>query len=409
MTTTTPTRTPGLTGAAAVRSGLSQPVAFAAIAAIFVTFTAASSAPSPLYVVYQQLWGFSAVTLTVIFAVYVVGLIGALLVLGALSDHVGRRPVLAAAVGLEMVALILFLTAGDVTVLLMARFLQGIATGAALTTLGAALVDLNPPHAPGRAGLVNSVVPPAGLAIGSLGAGALVQFAPGPTHFVYALLLAGMALAALVVLLMPETSGGRPGGAASLIPRLGVPSRLRGAVLAIVPIIVASWALGGLYLSLGPSVAVGVFGLSNHLIGGLVVTLLCGTGAVAAFALRAWPTPRVLMIAGALLTAGTAVTLAGVQTPSVVLAAVGTVLAGIGFGASALASFGTLALLAAPQERGELFAVALTIAYVAFSLPAVVAGLAATSVGLRPTTLVYGLVVVVLGALALVAQRLRRT
>jgi MFS family permease len=87
---------------------------------------------------------------------------------------------------------------------------------------------------------------------------------------------------------------------------------------------------------------------------------------------------------------------------------VGTVLAGIGFGVSALASFGTLALLAAPHERGELFAVALTIAYVAFSLPAVIAGLAATSVGLHTTALVYGLAVVVLGAVALTAQRLRR-
>ncbi|BCJ52632.1 MFS transporter [Actinoplanes sp. NBRC 14428] len=390
------------------RRRLSHPAAFAAIAAILVAFTAASSAPSPLYVVYQQLWSFSAVTLTVVFAVYVVGLIGALLVLGALSDHVGRRPVLVAAIGLEAVALVLFLAAGDVGVLLAARFLQGIATGAALTTLGATLIDLNPPHAPGRAGLVNSIVPPAGLALGSLGTGALVQYAPGPTHLVYALLLAGMVLAAVVVLLMPETSRRRPGGARSLVPRLGVPARLRADMLALVPIIVASWALGGLYLSLGPSVAVEVFGLSSHLIGGLVVTLLCGTGAVTAFALRSYPTPRVLTLAGALLTAGTAVTLLGVQAGSVILAAAGTVIAGVGFGASALASFGTLAVLAAPAERGELFAVALTIAYVAFSLPAVVAGLAATSYGLHGTALAYGLVVVALGGTALVAQRSRR-
>ena len=92
---------------------LTHPVAFAAIAAVFVTFAAASAAPSPLYVVYQHLWGFSATTLTVIFAVYVVGLIGALLTLGALSDHVGRRPVLAAAIALEATSLALFLTAGD--------------------------------------------------------------------------------------------------------------------------------------------------------------------------------------------------------------------------------------------------------------------------------------------------------
>jgi MFS family permease len=386
---------------------LSRPAAFAAIAAIFVTFSAASAAPSPLYVVYQQRWGFSATTLTVVFAIYVVGLIGSLLVLGALSDHIGRRPVLAAAIALEAVSLVLFLTAGDVSVLLAARLLQGIATGAAMTTLGAALVDLNPPHAPGRAGLVNGIAPVGGLAVGALGCGALVQFAPSPTHLIWALLLLGMVLAALAVALMPETSARRPGGVASLVPRLGVPARLRTDVFALIPIIVASWALGGLYLSLGPSVAAGVFGLSNHLIGGLVVTLLCGTGAISSFVLRGVPTQRVLTIAGALLTAGVVTSLVGLETNDVVLAAAGTVLSGIGFGASALATFGTLAVLAAPAERGELFAVALVIAYVAFSVPAVIAGLAAGSIGLHTTALVYGLVVAVLAAAALVAQRWR--
>ena len=394
-------------GPASPAGRLSRPAAFGAITAIFVLFAAASSAPSPLYVVYQQEWGFSATTLTVVFAVYVLALIGSLVVVGALSDHVGRRPVLAAAIALEAVALVLFITAGDVTVLLAARVAQGIATGAALTTLGATLVDLNPPHSPGRAGVVNGVAPVGGLALGALGCGALVQYAPAPTHLVFALLLLGMGAAGIIVARMPETSARRPGGLASLAPRLGVPARLRRDVYALVPILVASWALGGLYLSLGPSVAASLFGLSNHLIGGLVVTLLCGTGAVTAFALRAWPAQRVLGTGAALLTAGTALTLTGVQGHSVALAGAGTVLAGIGFGASALACFGTLARLAAPEERGELFSVAYVIAYLAFSLPAVLAGFASTYAGLHATALVYGLGVVALSLTALAAQRVR--
>jgi MFS family permease len=395
-------------GRPAYAGRLSRRTAFAAISVIFVVFMAASSAPSPLYVVYQQLWGFSAMTLTVVFAVYVLGLIGSLLVLGALSDYIGRRPVLAAAIALEAVALILFISAGNVPVLVLARLLQGIATGAAMTTLGATLVDLNPPHAPGRAGLVNGVAPLGGLAVGALGCGALVQFGPAPTHFVFELLLAGMLVAAVFVALMPETGVRRPGGRSSLRPRLGVPPRLRPDVLALVPILIASWALGGLYLSLGPSVAASIFGLSNHLVGGLVVTLLCGTGAITAFAVRSWPTARVLAMAAALLTGGTAVTLLGVQLGSIGIAAAGTVVAGVGFGASALGCFGTLARLAAPQERGELFAVVLVISYLAFSLPAVVAGLAATSVGLLATALVYGSVVVALGAITMIIQWRRR-
>jgi MFS family permease len=395
---------------AAGRSGrLSLRTAFGAIAAIFVVFAAAASAPTPLYVVYQKEWGFATSTLTVVFAVYVVGLIGSLLVLGALSDHVGRRPVLAAAIALEAVAFVLFFIAGDVTVLLIARVAQGIATGMAFSTLGATLVDMNPPHSPGRAGLVNGVAPISGLALGALGCGALVQYAPAPTHLVFALLLVGMIFAGVVIARIPETSARRPGAMASLIPVLGIPARLRSDVFALVPIIVASWALGGLYLSLGPSVAAGIFGLRNHLIGGLVVTLLCGAGALTAFALRSWPTRTVLGISAVLIAAGTALTLAGVEVHTVALAVVGTVIAGVGFGASALATFGTLARLAGPAERGELLAVALVIAYLAFSLPAVAAGFATNSFGLHATTVVYSLGVVALGLVALAAQSLRRS
>src|SRR5713226_9627803 len=386
---------------------LSSPIAFAAIAAIFVLFAAAASAPTPLYVVYQKEWGFTDSTLTVIFAVYVVGLIGSLLVFGSLSDHVGRRPLLAAAIALEAAAFVLFIIAGDVRVLLVARVVQGIATGAAFSTLGATLVDLNPPHAPGRAGLVNGVAPITGLALGSVGCGALVQFAPAPTHLVFALLLVGMGFAGVVIARMPETSARRPGAIASLIPILGIPARLRPDVFGIVPIIVASWALGGLYLSLGPSVAAGLFGLHNHLIGGLVVTLLCGAGALTAFALRAWPTDRVLVISAIMLSGGTGLTLAGVEGHVVALAAVGTIIAGVGFGASALASFGTLARIAAPGERSELLAVALVMAYLAFSLPAIAAGFATTLFGLHVTTMVYSLGIVALGLIALAAQRRR--
>ncbi|MGW5349529.1 MFS transporter [Streptomyces sp. NPDC004031] len=389
------------------RRGLGRGAAFAAIAAIFVLFMAASSAPSPLYVVYQHAWGFSATMLTTVFAVYVVGMIGALLVLGALSDHVGRRPVLLAAIALEAVAMLLFITAGDVSLLLTARFVQGVATGGAMTTLGAALVDLNPPHAPHRAGVVSGAAPSFGLAVGSLGCGFLVQYGPHPTRLVYVLLLAGLAVAALVAALLPETSQRRPGAVRSLQPRLGVAPRLRADLLALVPILVASWALGGLYLALGPSVAAGLFGLSSHVIGGLVVTLLCAPASVTAFVLRPWPTERTLALGASLLALGTGVGLAGVEADSVTAAALGTALAGVGFGAAGLASFGTLARIAAPAERGELFAVAFVISYLAFSIPAVIAGFATTDVGLHRTAVVYSSAVIAFGVLALVAQRLR--
>ncbi len=383
---------------------LSRSHTFWALGAILALYLAASAAPTPLYVVYQDEWGFSASTLTLIFALYVFGLLATLLVFGRLSDHIGRRPVIAVAIGLEVVAMLLFVVADGVPVLATARVVQGVATGLAMTAMGAALVDLNPPDNPSLAGIVSGMAPIGGLAVGALAAGALVEYGPGPTSLIYLLVLAGLAGAAVVAWRMPETGSPRPGALASLRPRLGVPPRLRADILALVPILIASWSLGGLYLSLGPSVAAQIFDLPNHVVGGLVVTLLCGTGAVVIYRLRAWDLSRALMLSAIFLAAGLALTLAGLVAETVVLAGLGTLVAGVGFGASARGTFGTIASIALPEERGGLFAVFYVISYLAFSLPALAAGLASTEAGLRPTAIVYAVAALVLSLLAALAQ-----
>ncbi|MFB8003194.1 MFS transporter [Nocardia sp. NPDC056000] len=362
------------------------------MAAILVLFLAASSAPSPIYVIYQQNWQFTAWVLTVVFALYVFGLLGSLLVVGALSDHLGRRPVLAAAIGLELVALVLFLVAGNIYVLAVARVLQGIATGAATTTLSAALVDLEP--ARGRAGVVTSVAPLTGLAFGALGSGLLVEFGPAPTRLVYIVLLVAMLAAAVIVARMPETSPRRPGALASLRPRIAMPAHLRADIIPVVPAMIATWALAGMYLSLGPSVAAELFGLRSHLVGGAVVTLLAGAGALAIFLLRSRSAAWLLGPASVLLGFGTLLSLAGVVAELAWLAAVGTVVAGVGFGACVLATFGTFARIARPHERSAVFALANIINYLGNSVPAVLGGIAVTVVGLRTATVGYALAIV---------------
>ncbi|WP_329128475.1 MFS transporter [Streptomyces sp. NBC_01476] len=379
---------------------------FGVTAALVTLFMATSSAPSPLYVVYQRMWGFSPTVLTVIFAIYVLGLLAALLVVGRLSDHVGRRPVLTGAIALEAVSLVVFLLADSTAVLCAARLLQGVATGAAISVLGAALVDLAHPQAKHRAGAVNSVAPTAGLALGALGCGALVQYGPAPTHLVYAVLLAGMVLAGVVVTAMPETVVRRPGAVRSLRPNAAIPRHLRARIVPVIPVLIAGWALGGLYFSLGPSVAVGVFGLGSHLIGGIVIALLCAVAALSSFLVRPVPAGRLLLPAAAALGLGTVLLLIGLHGGHVSFAVAGTVVAGAGFGAVAMAAFGTVAGNARSHERGALIAAVYVISYLAFSVPAVAAGLADTHIGLRPTAETYTLVVLGLIVLALVLHLL---
>lgn len=369
----------------------SRPARLCTIVGVMLLVQAAASAPTPLYVVYQRRWQFAASTTTLIFAIFVIGLLCSLLVFGELSDYVGRRPVLLAGIAMEAVAVLLFIAVDGVPMLLIARALQGIATGIALPALGAALVDTDPR----RAGTVNGIAPIAGLAIGSLVCGAFAQYGPDPTQLIWWVLLGATAIAFVLVRALPESAARGRFAPDVLVPRIAVPQRLRRDVRALIPVIVASWALGGLYLSLGPSTAAAAFGIGNHFVGGLVATLLCGTGAVVAYGVRG--RDNVLQIAVVALSLGTALTLVGVGTGSIEVAVVGTVVAGIGYGASGLATLGALAKLAGPAdkaERGALFAAAYCVAYLAFSVPAVAAGFAANRFGLTDTVTAYAVAVI---------------
>jgi MFS family permease len=378
------------------------------MAAILLIITAISAVPSPLYAFYQQEWNFADSVLTEVFAVYVLALLVSLLIFGSLSDHVGRRPVLLAAIAVEAVSLGVFLISDSVELIGVARVVQGLATGVALPTLGAVLIDLQPPGHPKLSGVVNSVGPPAGLAIGALSSGLLVQVAPWPSSLVFLVFLGLLALAAVVVWRTPETSPRKPGALQSLRPRVGLPAHLRTDFLGIAPIMVASWSLCGLYMSLGPSVASEFFAHTSYLTGGLVVSALCGTGAVTVYVLRDREPRSLIRMAAAWFIVGILVTLAGVEFEIGLLALLGTLIAGVGFGGAALGSFGVLVTMPRPDERGELFAFAFVVSYLAFSLPAVLGGFASDGFGLHGTAMVYGASVLVVSVVAFFAAHARR-
>lgn len=382
------------------RNPIPESRAFWAMAAIAVTFPAISAVPSPLYSLYQDMWGFSDAVLTEVFAIYVVALLVSLLVFGGLSDHLGRRPVLLGAIFFEALSMVLFLASGGVAMLALARIIQGLATGVALATLSAVIVDLQPGDDPKRSGVVNGVAPLAGLALGALGCGLLIQFAPWQTSLVFIILLVALGFSAVAVWRSPETSALRPGARQSLKPKVGLPPHLRADFMSLLPIMVAGWALAGLYLSLGPSIAATFISKDPYLTGAIVVSALCGTGAITVFLLRAREPRSVIRLAAAWLSLGIAINLIGMEFDFGPLALAGTVVSGIGFGASALGSFGVLVTLPHPDERGELFAFAYVVSYIAFSVPAVIGGFASDRWGLDSTAVVYGAVILVVTIVA---------
>lgn len=374
-------------------------VAFYLQASIVVSFLAASSAPTPLYQAYQAAWHFSPITTTVVFGVYAVAVLAALLVVGSLSDHVGRRPVLLAAIGLQAASMLIFTTAGSVSALMAARVVQGIATGSALGAVGAGMLDLDRV----KGTITNAVAPLIGTGSGALVSGLLVQYLPAPDRLVYLVLFGVFALQALGISRIRETSAREEGVLASLQPRVGVPRAARGPLLKALPVLIAVWALAGFYGSVGPAVADVITGSHSPVIGGLSLFILAASAGLTVLLLRNTQPRSVMLLGTASLFVGVGITLLAMDAKSSAVFFIGAVIAGSGFGAGFQGAIRTVIPLAAPHERSELLSTVYVASYLALGLPAVVGGYLVVHGGLLPAGREYGAAVMVLAALALIA------
>ncbi len=369
------------------------------------SFLAASAAPTPLYRIYQERFDSSPVLITIVFAAYAVALLTALLFVGSLSDHLGRKPVILAALGLEMIAMALFLTASGPAWLIAARMVQGVATGIATASLGASLVDVD--RTTGQ--LVNAVAPFAGMTTGVLGSSTLVQFGPHPLQLIYALLLLVFFAQSLMLwLVVPETGGARAGVWASLWPRVAVPPRIRRPLALITPINVANWALGGFYLSLVPALVVSVTGSRAPLTGGAVVGALMFAGTLTILVRRTKAPDANLTFGVLMLSIGIAVLVTGVHLASVPFLIVGALLSGMGFGTSFLGCIGSIVPLAQVDERAGLLSAFYIQSYLAFSVPAIVAGFLAKTYGYAATADIFGSAIILAALGGLLGLRVDR-
>jgi predicted MFS family arabinose efflux permease len=376
---------------------LSSSASFYLLASITVAFLAGSSAPTPLYPLYQKMWGFSPVTLTVVFGIYALAVLAALLIAGRLSDHLGRRPVLIVAAISQALVMLLFATAESVTGLFVARIIQGVTTGAAIGAVGAAMIDLDKR----RGTIANAVAPAFGSALGALLGGVFVQYLPGPTHLVYAVLAAVFMAQGLGLRFMKESVSAQPGVMASLKPHLNLPRATREPLLLAVPILLAVWSLSGFYGSLGPMLIRGMLNSGSPVLGGLALFVLAASAGISVLLLQE-RTPRQMMMVGAVsLLTGVALTVFALSHSAAVLFFLGTAVAGVGFGAGFQGAVRTVIPSAAPHERAGTLSVIFIICYLAMGVPAVAAGsMLARHVNIIATAEYFCAVVMALAAAA---------
>jgi MFS family permease len=361
---------------------------------------ASSSAVTPLYRLYQASMQLTPFWITVVFATYVASLLTALLTVGRLSDYVGRRPVIFAALVLNAAAMILFAEARDVGQLILARAVQGLCVGVGTTALGAAILDTSRARGP----LLNSVTTFLGMTAGALGAAALITFGSDPLHRVYEVLL-GLTVAMIALLwVMPESSSRKSGALKSLWPRVSVPPQSRSVLVRLTPANIAGWALGGFYLSLMPTVVATAMGIASPWVGGVVVSTLMLTAAVAVATFRHWPARRLILVGTSTLSLGVAVSMLGIEQQQVAALLAGTVIAGVGFGSTFSGTFRALLPTAEPHQRAGLLAAFYVQSYLAFSLPAVAAGISVPLIGLSTAAYLYGATIILLAVISLMAS-----
>lgn len=358
--------------------------------------------PTPLYVVYQAQWGFSAGVLTAVFAIYAGGVLGALLVFGRASDQVGRKTVLVAALAFAAASTVVFLLADGVTWLLVARLLSGLAAGLTQGAAAAALAELEPHHDQRRAALFSSTVSTGAAGIGPLLAGILVQYVAWKTHLVFFVYLACLAIAVIALSRVPEPIPERH--PLTVRPqRPSVPAHIRPAFLAAAGAAFTVSALLGLFVGLVPSFLGQVLHQTNHAVAGLVVFVVFAVATATQLVLHGL-TPRQALLTGfAWLLVGLGLFLYGLDAATFPPFMAGTVCAGVGTGLVLMGALATTNRIAPPEHRGEIMSTFFLCVYGGIAMPALAVGIFAQHVGFFRPTLVCAIVLT--GVLMVVARR----
>ena len=383
------------------RRAVSSRFAFVGVAYAFGVTMLGTTLPTPLYPAYERQLGFADLMTTVIYAAYAVGVLVALVLLGRASDAVGRRPMLIAGVLASIASALVFVTDAGLTVLFVGRVLSGLSAGIFTGTATVALVELGGSTHGGRSSLFASAVNMFGLGCGPLLAGLLAQWAPAPLRLPYAVDLALLVVALLIVWFMPETVEST--GSRWLRPQgPSVPRQARAAFIPVAIAAFAAFSVFGLLTAIEPVFMGTLLHRSSPALAGAVVFSMFAGSAIGQVGLRI-SGPAALPAGCVVLVAGLAGVAAGLLVDSLVALVIGTVVVGIGQGISFRAGIAAVTAASPAHRRAETVSTFFMVAYVAISIPVILVGLAARSWGLRTAGVTFTAAVAALALLALAA------
>ena len=362
-----------------------------------------SAVPTPIYVLYQERDHFSDITVTIVYAVYAVGVIASLFLGGHVSDWVGRRRVFVSALLVNVVSAIVFILFPSLPGLIVARVISGISVGLTTATATAYLAELHAGARPGagsrRAEVVATASNLGGIGFGPLAAGLLVQFAPSPLRLSYIVFGVAITLLALAVAFSPETARLVRPRPAYRPQRMTVPAGQRRTFTAATLAGMAAFAVYGVFNSLVPSFLAGTLHETSHAVAGSVAFAAFAGGAVAQIAQTRVDNRRLLRRSVPTIIVGLALLTGGMWIPNLAVFIIGGVISGAGAGMVFKGALVTAATTAPEGSRAEVLAGFFLGAYIGLSIPVVGLGIATTYLAARDVMVVF--VVLAAAAIAL--------
>ncbi|WP_407180171.1 MFS transporter [Bradyrhizobium sp. STM 3562] len=382
---------------------LGPSAAITMVAAMIGALFAGSTVVTPLYVMYKQAFGFSQISLTLIYAAYVIGNLGALLLFGHLSDQVGRRPMAIAGMGLAIVGALVFLFARGIASLYIGRILSGLAIGIGAGTGTAWLAELIREQSKARATVIATSANFTGLGIGALLAGLLAEYAPWPLQLPYVVYLVALVAIAALLWLPPETVT-RPARSIrdiSIRPRVSVPSEIRAQFVAPAVTGFGAMALVGFYAALAPTLLAEHLQVSNHAVAGAIFLELAVVVAGTIVITQSLSSRTAMLTALALMLPSVAVLVAAQLERSMLIliaaTAVCAVTAGLGYRGSL-----QVANQIAPQDRrAEIVSSYFICGFAGNALPVIGIGVISTFAGSTAASLAFAAMIGIFALTAL--------
>lgn len=386
------------------RTGALRLAFISAVISLVASFVT-TAAPIPLYNIYRAQDGFTNAGISMAVVGNSLGTIAALLVLGRLSNHLGRRITAIVSLGLLLCGCVLLLNVHHIATLVGARLLMGFGTGLASSTLAAYIVDAAPDKPEWLASVASSQGPMLGLAVGAIASGALVQFGPAPRELIYVVCIGFLLVSAVLITVSPETAAPTPGAWRSLMPRVHVPGRVRNLLPVAAAVFLATFAAGGFYQAFMPGVVEGQLHTRSPLILGLVFAAYMAPSVLGA-PIGGWFTPAAGQRIGMIpFLAGMIGMITAINTGMLSLFIISTVFAGAGQGIAISAATRGLLHGSTVADRAPIFSAIYLICYSGTAFPSLISGQAPNILSLPQIAVGYGALALVATLFTLIGAR----